>query len=220
MCLHMLEHFIRDKVVVLPQKTLHCCTDNFYGDFLRLFCFDRFLLCGKEQREDSSKSLILQSMETITGFVNVNGKMMNHSFKGHTTVTDHYLEFHALILIMISMCVLKVKKNTYKKALQSKIIQSSRHSLRKIYRTGTTRLRTEGTRYYRDTETTAHFVLSFINFHSQSIPQMQEIAIQFTHSAYLKHYKSKKPQFTRVKLADMQCFLSVLGSKHDTLMTK
>lgn len=55
-------------------------------------------------------------METITGFVNVNGKWMNHSFKGHTTVTDHYLEFHALILIMISMCMLKVKKNTYKKA--------------------------------------------------------------------------------------------------------
>lgn len=141
---------------------------------------------------------------------------MNNSFKGHTTVTDHYLEFYALILIMISMCMLKVKKNTSKWALQSKIIQSSRQC-KKALQNRNKKTQNRGNtilQRHRDNCTFCSLIYSFpFSIHFSNARNCKIIHTLPSSEAYPKYYKSEKPQITRVKLADMQCFLSVLGSK-------
>ncbi len=94
---------------------------------------------GKELREDFSKISPFIVYGNHNRFCSVDGKWENTSFKGHTTVTDHYLEFYALIFIMISMYILKVKKRHLNELCSTKSL-SQADTVRKLYRTGTKRL--------------------------------------------------------------------------------
>lgn len=114
------------------------------------------MLCGKGQHEDSSEFLVVHGKHNR--FCNGNGKWVKHSFKGHTTVTDEYLEFFSLILIMISMCMLKVKEKHLNELCSPKSFSQANTLWENLTKqeqkdSEQARLTTEGTRYYFNSRT-------------------------------------------------------------------